>query len=259
MPTWVRTQSEDGVGVLAIDRPEASNAIDLQILWELEESFLALERQPEVRAVVITGGNEKAFSAGGDIRAMRDMTVGEGRRFVEAGHRVMDRIEQSRLVTIAAINGVALGGGAELALACDIRVAAEGARLGFPEVTLGLYPGWGGTQRAARLLGPGKAKLLILTGKTVGAAEAERLGLVEVTASPASLMENALSIARRVAGASPSAVSQAKTAIVHGGEEPLRYGLRLEIEGWMVNFAHPDRVEGLTAFLERRPPRWEGL
>jgi enoyl-CoA hydratase len=169
----------------------------------------------------------------------------------------MDHIEQSRLVTIAAINGVALGGGAELALACDVRVAAEGARLGFPEVTLGLYPGWGGTQRAARLLGPGRAKLLILTGKTVDTAEAARLGLVELTASPASLMETALSIGRRVADASPSAVRQAKTAIVHGGEQPLRYGLRLEIEGWMVNFAHPDRVEGLTAFLERRPPRWE--
>jgi enoyl-CoA hydratase len=258
MPTWVRTKNEDRVGVLAIDRPEASNAIDLEVLCELEEAFAALERRPGVRAAVITGGNEKAFSAGGDIRAMRDMTVAEGRRFVEAGHRVMDHIEQSRLVSIAAINGVALGGGAELALACDIRVAAEGVRLGFPEVKLGLYPGWGGTQRAARLLGPGRAKLLVLTGKTVDAAEAERLGLVEMIVPPQSLMETALSIASRVADASPSAVSQAKTAIVHGGEEPLRYGLRLEIEGWMVNFAHPDRVEGLTAFLERRPPRWEG-
>lgn len=257
MPNWVRTEREGRVGILALDRPEVSNAIDLAVLGELEDAFIGLEREPGLRAVVITGGNEKAFSAGGDIRAMRDMTVEEGRPFVEAGHRVLDRIEQSRLVSIAALNGATLGGGAELALACDIRVAAEGVRLGFPEVTLGLYPAWGGTQRAVRLLGPGRAKLLILTGKVVRAEEAESLGLVEAVVPRQDLMECALGLARKVAEASPSAVRQAKTAIVHGGEEPLRYGLRLEIEGWMVNFAHPDRVEGLTAYLEKRKPRWD--
>ena len=244
------------MAILALDRPEVHNAIDLDLLCQLEEAFAGLERDRRLRAVVVTGGNDKAFSAGGDIRAMRDLTLEEGRRFVEAGHRVLDRIAESWLVTIAAVNGAALGGGAELALACDVRVAAEGVRLGFPEVTLGLIPGWGGTQRAARLLGPGRAKLLVLTGKTVRAEEAERLGLVEAVVPPDDLMERALEIARRAAAASPSAVRQAKTAIVHGGEEPLRYGLRLEIEGWMVNLAHPDRVEGLTAFLEKRQPRW---
>jgi enoyl-CoA hydratase len=250
-------ERRDGhVAVLAVDRPEAANAIDLAVLEELEGAFAGLEGDAGIRAVVVTGGNDRAFSAGGDIRAMRDMTVAEGRRFVERGHAVLDRIAASRLTTVAAVNGPALGGGAELALACDIRLASERAVLGFPEVQLGLIPGWGGTQRAARALGPSRARLLLLSADRVEAADALALGLVDRVMPSGELQDAAVALAGRIAAASPSAVRQTKMAIGDGAEQSLATGQRLEIEAWMVNFAHPDRTEGLTGFLEQRPPRW---
>jgi enoyl-CoA hydratase len=253
---WTVERRDDCVAVLAVDRPEAANAIDLAVLAQLDEAFAGLEADAEVRAVVVTGGNDRAFSAGGDIRAMRDLTVAEGRRFVERGHQVMNRIAASRLVTVAAVNGPALGGGAELALACDIRVASDRAVLGYPEVTLGLIAGWGGTQRAARAMGPSRARLLLLGGERIGASEALTLGLVDRVVPAGELRDAAVALAGRIAAASPSAVRQTKVAIRDGADQSLAGGLRLEIESWMVNFAHPDRVEGLTAFLEKRPPRW---
>lgn len=253
---WTVERRDGNVAVLAVDRPEAANAIDLAVLERLDEAFAGLEADADLRTVVVTGGNDRAFSAGGDIRAMRDMTVAEGRRFVERGHQVMNRIAASRLVTVAAVNGAALGGGAELALACDIRLASDRAVLGYPEVTLGLIAGWGGTQRAARVMGPSRARLLLLSGDRVGAAEALALGLVDRVVPAAELRETALTLAGRIAAASPSAVARTKVAIRDGVEQSLAGGLRLEIESWMVDFAHPDRVEGLTAFLERRSPQW---
>jgi enoyl-CoA hydratase len=253
---FLRLERRGGVAVLAIDRRPAANAIDEAVLRDLETAFTEAEDDAGVRAAVITGAGDGPFSAGGDIRAMRDMSVAEGRRFVEHGHRVMNRIAESDVVSVAAIGGAALGGGAELALACDIRVAAESAVIGFPEAGLGLYPGWGGTQRAVRAMGPSRTKLLMLTGDRVAAPEALRLGLVDRVVPDGRALGEALAIAERVAAASPSAVRQTKKAIVHGAEQSLPTALRLEIEGWMVNFAHADRVEGLTAFLERRDPRW---
>lgn len=255
MTGFLRVERHEGVAVLAIDRRPAANAIDAAVLRDLEAAFIAAEEDAGVRAAVLTGAGD-VFSAGGDVRAMRDMTVAEGRRFVELGHRVMNRIAGSDVVSVAAVNGAALGGGAELALACDIRVAADTAVLGYPEVRLGLYPAWGGTQRATRALGPSRTKLLMLTGDRVPAAEALRLGLVDRVVPAADVMAEALAIASRVARNSPSAVRQTKMAITHGAGQSLPAALRLEIEGWMVNFAHPDRVEGLTAYLERREPRW---
>lgn len=252
---FVRTEVRERVAVLTVDRQSAANAIDEAVLRDLDDAFAGVEAS-RVRSVVITGAGDRAFSAGGDIRAMRDMSVADGRRFVEFGHRVLNRIAASDVVSVAAVGGAALGGGAELALACDIRVAADTAVLGWPEVRLGLYPAWGGTQRAARVLGPARAKLLMLTGDRVPAAEALRMGLIDQVVPAAEVMEAALAIAGRVAEASPSAVRQTKMAITHGAGQSLPSALRLEIEGWMVNFAHPDRVEGLTAYLERRPPRW---
>ncbi|HZU18766.1 MAG TPA: enoyl-CoA hydratase/isomerase family protein [Candidatus Dormibacteraeota bacterium] len=250
-----RLERRDRVAILAIDRPEAANAIDQAVLAELEEALRRLETEPRLRAILFTGAGG-VFSAGGDIRTMRDMTVEEGRRFVEDGHRVLDAIAASHLVSVAAIDGAALGGGAELALACDLRIASERAVLGFPEVQLGLYPGWGGTQRAVRVLGPSRAKLLMLTGERVDARQAFDLGLVDRVVPADRLLPACLELAERVAVNSPTAVRQTKMAIVHGSEQALATALRLEIEGWMVNFATPDRVEGLTAFLERRAPRW---
>ncbi len=257
MPSWVKTALHDQLAILTIDKPETLNAIDPGVLEEVDEAFGRLEHDPRMRVVVVTGAGSKAFSAGGDIRAMRDMDPAGGRRFVERGHEVLNRVERSRLVSIAAVNGYALGGGTELALACDLRVAAERARLGLPEVTIGLFPGWGGTQRLTRLVGAGRGKYFVFTGEQVTAAQALEIGLVNKVVPDAELMPAAAAIAERICKNSQRAVEQAKIAIVHGLEQPLHYGLRLEMESWLVNFATEDRVEGLTAFLEKRPPQWK--
>ena len=257
MASWIRSDRRVQTAILTIDKPQTLNAIDPGVLGELEEAFIELERDPQMRVVIFTGAGEKAFSAGGDIRAMRDMSPTEGRHFVERGHEVLNRIERSRLISIAAINGYAFGGGTELALACDLRVAAEKARLGLPEVTIGLFPGWGGTQRITRLVGAGRGKYLVFTGEQVTAPVALEMGVVNNVVSNAELIQTCLAIAERICKNSQRAVEQAKIAIIHGLEQPLHYGLRIEIESWLVNFATEDRVEGLTAFLEKRPPQWK--
>jgi enoyl-CoA hydratase/carnithine racemase len=247
---------EGRVGIIRLDRPETSNAIDLEVLGELEVAIAGFESDSEARAVVVTGSG-RSFSAGGDLTVMRDLDLVHGRQFIERGHQVMNQIAGSRLVSIAAVNGYALGGGAELAVACDIRIAAESALLGFPEVSIGLYPAWGGTQRASRLIGPGRAKLLMLSGERISAAEAERIGLVDRVVPNAELFATSVELARRIAANSPTAVRQTKMAIATGLDLPLSAALRLEIEGWMVNLATRDRVEGLNAVLERRKPDWK--
>jgi enoyl-CoA hydratase/carnithine racemase len=248
---------EGRVGVIAINRAELSNAIDVEVLGELEAVFAGFEADRQVGAVVLTGAG-RSFSAGGDVRVMRDLDLAGGRLFVERGHEVMNRIADSRLVSVAAINGYALGGGAELAVACDIRIAADNAFIGFPEVSLGLYPAWGGTQRVSRLIGPGRAKLLMLSGDRLSAIEAERIGLVDKVVQGAELITSSVDVATRIAANSPTAVQQTKMAISVGLDLPLSGALRLEIEGWMVNLATRDRVEGLSAFLEKRKPDWHG-
>ena len=251
----VRGVREGRIGVITLDRAETSNAIDIGVLGELEAAVAKFEATDEVRVIVVTGSG-RSFSAGGDIKAMRDLDQSAGRVFVERGQEVMNRIARSHLVSIAAVNGHALGGGAELALACDIRIAADTAVIGFPEVSLGLYPAWGGTQRASRLIGPGRAKLIMLTGDTLSAAEAERIGLFDQVVPAATLLAASIDVANRIAANSPIAVRQTKMAIATGLDMPLPAALRLEIEGWMANLAGPDRVEGLSAFLEKRKPRW---
>jgi enoyl-CoA hydratase len=247
---------EGPVGLVTLDRPQVSNALDIDMLSELETAIEGFESESTVRTLVITGAG-RSFSAGGDIKAMRDLDLVQGRHFVERGHQVMNHIAGSRLVSIAALNGYTLGGGAELAVACDIRIAAEHAVVGFPEVSIGLYPGWGGTQRAVRLIGPGRAKLLMLGSEPVSAAEAERIGLVDRVVPNADLISTALDVAKRISANSPTAVRLTKMAISAGLDLPLSAALRLEIEGWMVNLATRDRVEGLSAFLEKREPEWQ--
>jgi len=187
---------------------------------------------------------------------MRDLPSSHGPAFVARGQEVLERLASSRLVSIAALNGHALGGGAELALACDLRVGAEEATFGFPEVGVGLIPGWGGTQRAVRLVGPSRAKLVILTGRRLAMAEAHRLGLVDVLAERIQVLATAVELAAEIAAKSPAAVMASKRAIDDGAGLPLRDGLAVEAAAWQENFATSDRVEGLTAFLERRAPRW---
>lgn len=241
-----------------INRPQTLNAIDEAVLKDLSLVLDQVEANLDVRVLVITGGGDKAFVAGGDIGAMQKLGVLDAQKFVYAGHALFNRLEKSPIVVIAAVNGYALGGGTELALACDIRIASERAVFGLPEVTIGLYPGWGGTQRMARLVGTGKAKELIFLGERIDAQEALQIGLVNRIVPHNELLDRCHDIAAKIANNAPIAVKQAKKVINEGIDVPLAQGLVIEAEAWTVNAATEDRVEGLTAFLEKRQPQFRG-
>lgn len=243
--------------LLTFDRPEALNAVNDAVLDDLEAALARLESDTEGRAVVLTGAG-RAFVGGGDIAHMAALTPDEGERFVYRGQRLLRRLDRLPLVTIAAINGFALGGGLEIALACDLRLAAESAELGLPEVSVGLIPGWGGTQRLVRLVGRGIAKDLVLTGRRLSAAEALEVGLVNRVAPAAGLLDACREIAAAVGRNSFLAVRQAKKAIDEGADLSLDQGLVVEAEAWLVNFCSADRVEGLRAFVEKRRPVYRG-
>lgn len=243
--------------LLTFDRPGALNAVDAVMLDDLERALQVLEADRDGRVVVLTGSG-RAFVGGGDIAHMAAIDPDEGERFVYRGQALLRRLERLPQVTIAAINGYALGGGFEIALACDLRVAADSAEVGLPEVSVGVIPGWGGTQRLARLAGRGIAKDLIFTGRRVGAGEALALGLVNRVVAPAGLLDACRELAAAIARNSALAVRQAKKAIDEGADLGLDQGLSVEAEAWLVNFCSADRVEGLRAFLERRPARYRG-
>ena len=249
---------EEGIALVTINRPKVLNAVDFPTIKELGRVFDSLEEDKSVRAVILTGAGEKAFIAGGDIAAMNALKMDEAREFVATGHRVISGIERSSKITIAAINGFALGGGTEIALGFDIRIASEKARLGLPEVGVGLIAGWGGTQRLSRLVGKGKAKELIFTGEMVDANEAYRIGLVNRVVSAGELIEACKKIAKKILSNSPIAVLQSKKAINEGLQMSLDHGLKYEAEAWLVNYATEDRNEGLSAFIEKRKPVFKG-
>jgi enoyl-CoA hydratase/carnithine racemase len=255
---YVETSLNGSIAWVTINRPKTLNAIDQEVLQELHAMLDQVERDENVRVVIITGGGDKAFVAGGDIDAMRKLDVLEALKFVYAGHEFLNRLERSSRVFIAAVNGYALGGGTELALACDIRIASERAQFGLPEVTIGLYPGWGGTQRLPRIVGSGRAKELIFTGDRISAEEAYRIGLVNKVVPHEQLLETCEKIAAKIIANAPIAIKQAKKVIHEGLQVPLPQGLVIEAEGWVVNAATEDRVEGLTAFLEKRKPNFVG-
>ncbi|WP_041089728.1 enoyl-CoA hydratase/isomerase family protein [Jeotgalibacillus soli] len=255
---YIKYEKDKGIATIMIDRPERLNAIDEIVLDELEEAFKMLDQDDQIQIAIITGGGDKAFVAGGDIDAMKRMNVMEGKKFVYRGQQVLNQIENCNKVVIAAINGYTLGGGMELALACDIRIASENAKLGLPEVCIGLYPGWGGTQRLVRLVGKGITKELVFTGNRLTAEEAKELGIVNKVVKHDELMFHCHQMAEKILTNSRIAVMQAKTAINQGSEISLTQGLALEAEAWLVNFSSEDRVEGLTAFLEKRSPQYQG-
>jgi enoyl-CoA hydratase len=255
----VLTELHDGYAVLTISRPEALNALNPAVLDELERAWAALEDDQRVRVVVLTGAGDRAFVAGADIAAISQIgSAAEGERFARRGQAVLDRIAQSRLVSIAAINGYALGGGLELAMACDLRIAADSAEVGQPEILLGVIPGFGGTQRLARLAGPGAALWWILTGERVTATEAWRLGVIDRVVPRAELMEAALSLARKLAERAPIALALAKRAVREGLRGDLPTGLDLEAALFGLTAATADAREGTRAFLEKRAPRFQG-
>ena len=254
---YVRVEREDGIAVLTIDRQEKLNALDLQVTEEIGQSLLELEAEGP-RAIIVTGAGDRSFVAGADISAMSVMDPMEAKRFSEIGHAAMALLDRSPIPTIAAVNGYALGGGCEVALACDVRVAAENATFGFPEVSLGILPGMGGTQRLPRLVGPALAKELIFTGRRIGAEEARQMGLVNRVVPQGEALKAAREIAAEIAANAPLAVRHAKSATNRALDVDLVSGLEYEADQFALLFATEDAREGMDAFAERRKPEFEG-
>jgi enoyl-CoA hydratase len=244
----------EGIATLTVNRPRVLNALNEETLLELEKAFLTLETAPEVRVVIVTGAGEKAFAAGGDIAANQAYTPLQARDFALLAQRVLDLIEGCPKPVIAAINGYAVGGGCELALACDLRLAAETARMGQPEINLGIIPGWAGTQRLPRLVGRGRALELLFTGELIDAAEAFRIGLVNRVVPGPGLLPEARSLAVRMAAKSQVALRLCKEAVHHGLELDSARAARFEADLFALCFATADQKEGMRAFLEKRAP-----
>ena len=234
------------------------NALDVATLSELGDHLAELRADDDVRVIVLTGAGEKAFAAGADIKYMSALSVEAAKEWGGLGHQVGRLLETGPKASIAAINGFALGGGCELALACDLRYAASTAKLGQPEVNLGIFPGWGGTQRLARVCGLGAAKDLILTGRVVDAEEALRIGLVNGVFEPAELLEKTLDVARTIASKGPLAISAAKAAINHALQGDHVENLEAEADAFGELFSSADAKEGMTAFVEKRDPGFTG-
>ena len=257
MTAVVRVERDGAVAILTIDRPEKRNALSAAVRAELIAALDELRGDAEVRVLVVTGAGEKAFVAGADIAEFAERTPLE-QRAAMTGRRVFDEIAAFPKPVIAMINGFALGGGCELALACDLRVAADTAKLGQPEINLGIIPGGGGTQRLPRVVGTGQAMRLVLSGEIISAAEALRIGLVDVVHPAAELRERTLEVARGMAAKSPVALQMAKSAIRAAAEMPMAAGLAYETELFATCFASDDKREGVAAFLEKRPASFTG-
>lgn len=259
MSTEKTVQSERGpVTTLTLNRPEKLNALNGQLLSELEAELVSIAADKSVRAVIITGAGEKAFAAGADIAAMSNLSAAEARYFAQMGQRTLALIEELPVPVIGAVNGFALGGGCELALACDFLYASENAKLGQPEVNLGVIPGFGGTQRLARRVGVGRARELCYTGDIIDAAEALRIGLVNAVFPLASLLEKARATAQKIADKGPLAITQAKRVILRGADVPLPVANELEVQAFAGLFGSDDQREGMKAFLEKRKAAFKG-
>ncbi len=245
-------ETEGAVAVLTISRPKAMNALNSETLEELNQVLGEIEANDEIKVVILTGDGEKAFVAGADIAEMVNFTAAEGRAFGMRAAEPFFKLQTMRQVTIAAVNGFALGGGCEISMACDIRIASENAVFGQPETGLGIIPGFGGTQRLARLVGMGRAKEIIFTGSNIDAQEAFRIGLVNRVVPQEELMETAKKLAGRIARNASYAVSIAKTAINNGYDMDLKNAVEYEANLFGLTCATHDKTEGMTAFLEKR-------
>ena len=254
----VRTENRDGVLIITIDRPKVLNALNAQTVGEIGEAFEAARDDESVKAIIVTGGGEKAFVAGADIGELVLMNPISGKATSTRGQDVLNLIERFPKIVIAAINGFALGGGCEIAVACHIRIASEKAQIGLPEVTLGIIPGYGGTQRLARLVGKGKALEIICTADRLSAAEAEKIGLVNKVVPPDQLMAAAEEMARKIASRGPVAVRFSIEAVMSGSEMPFEEGQFLEATLFGLLCATEDMKEGMTAFLEKRAANFKG-
>lgn len=243
---------------ISINRPKALNALNKETLLEIKSAFTELETGGVVRVCIFTGAGEKAFVAGADIAELKELNLRTGRDFVALGHATFSQIENSRIISIAAVNGFALGGGCEFAMCADMRIASETAKFGQPEVNLGIFPGFGGTQRLPRLVGKGRAKELIFTGRIIAADEALRIGLVEKVAPADKLMEEADKLADMILSKAPLAVQYGKEAINKGLDVDIASGNLFEINSFAALCVTADKNEGLTAFLEKRAAAFKG-
>ena len=249
---------QDRVVVLTLNRPEVMNSFNFPMLLALKERVEAVHFDPEVRVVIIVGAGQKAFCAGADLKERATMSEAQVREFIFTIRNLFTFIEYLNKPVIAAVNGIALGGGTELALACDIRLASATATLGLTETRLAIIPGAGGTQRLPRLIGRGKAKELIFTGRKVDAQEALQIGLVNKLSEPTALLDECKAMAAQICEAGPIAIQQAKYAINYGLEADLHTGLAIESNAYWVTIPSEDRLEGLRAFGEKRKPVYKG-
>ncbi len=254
----VEVTREGAVAVVTVNRPEALNSLNSETNEALLAAVRELSPDESVRAVVLTGGGEKSFVAGADIAEMSRLSAEQARRFGALGQAVMSGIEAAPQPWVAAVNGFALGGGCELALACDVRLASENAKFGQPEINLGITPGFGGTQRLPRNVGEGWAKYLVLSGRVIRADEALRIGLIQGVFPKAELMTQAMKLAEELAGKSPLAMRYCKAAVNAAADTDLTTGQRIECDLFALTFASEDQTEGMSAFLEKRAPEFGG-
>jgi enoyl-CoA hydratase len=254
----VDVSREGGIAVLTVNRPDALNAFDVDTLTALRDQLRELADDAEVRVVLLTGAGDRAFAAGADIKHMSELEVDEAKEWGALGHEVGRLLETMPKPTIAAVSGFALGGGCELALACDFRYAASTAKLGQPEVNLGIIPGWGGTQRLPRVVGLGVAKELILTGRVVDADEALRIGLVNAVHEPGDLLAKTMGVAQALAAKGPLSLAAAKDAVNRSLAGDHARNLEQEADDFGELFSSEDAKEGMAAFAEKREPRFTG-
>ncbi|GBF23825.1 3-hydroxypropionyl-coenzyme A dehydratase [archaeon MnTg01] len=247
----ITTSKTDGICTVKINRPEKLNAMNMDAAKELTEVFENLGKDDTVKVIILTGEGDKAFSAGADIEYMSKISADESEDYAKLGQLVTGTVENVKQPTIAAINGFALGGGCELAMSCDIRIAANTAKMGQPEVTIGIPPGWGGTQRLMRIVGIAKAKEMVFTGKMIKAEEAREIGLVNQVVELSTLMDETMKMAKTIAGNSSIAVRMSKAAMNKGRNADLDTGLGIELLAWRNCFTHPDREERMTSFVNK--------
>ncbi len=251
-------EKQDGVVVLTLNRPEVMNSFNFTMLYALKEQIDAIRFEQDIRVIIVTGSGQKAFCAGADLKERADLNELQVKEFIFTIRNLFTSIEYLNKPVIAAVNGVALGGGVELCLACDIRIAAMNASMGLTETRLAIIPGGGGTQRLPRLIGRGKAKELIFTGRRVDAREALQIGLVNQICENEDLHEESRKMAAMICEAGPIAIEQAKYAINYGLETDLHTGLGIESNAYWVTIPTEDRLEGLAAFREKRKPVYKG-
>ena len=246
------------IGTLKINRPKALNALNAQVVEELTACLRELRGNKDLRCLIVTGAGDKAFVAGADIKEMSEREADTGEQMAQDGQTAFQLLEDLHCPSIAAVNGFALGGGLELALSCDFIVASKKAKVGLPEVSLGLLPGYGGTQRLARHIGKGKARLMTLTGDIFKAEQAEKWGLIAMTTEPDALMAEVMKMATTIASRSPVALNLAKRCINEGFDVSQAEGLKLEAKLFGEVFKSKDKIEGVGAFVEKRTPEFTG-